>query len=451
MNIQYFAKSLCLILVLFLGTSALNKTEWGFYGHKRINRMAVFTLPQEMIRFYKKNIEYITEHAVDPDKRRYATKHEAVRHYIDIDHWGENPFDVVPRHLSEAIIKFCDFTLYTETGDTLHLLGNELNHSNLRIVDASNRLYRNVKGEEVTFTNTAYSDFRGDFMIVKEDAPKIFGKDSLVIPMETLNAFCRDYIMPQYYEDQWKLEGDTINKFLKPFNPRVKIVGGEVKDNFSEYGILPFHLVSYIERLTQAFENQNEGKILRLSAEIGHYIGDAHVPLHTTENYNGQLTDQDGIHGFWESRIPELFADDNYDFWVGKAKYIEDSEDFFWEIIMESHSHLDSVLLIEKELSQTFPKDKQYCYETRGTSTVRTQCKEYAAAFHDRMNGMVEARMTTAVHAIGSVWFTAWVNAGQPNLQKMDEYVLNKEEKKQLEKEEKLFRKGDPKGRKHGQ
>ena len=66
---------------------------WGFWGHKRINRMAVFSLPPEMVTFYKKNIEFITEHAVDPDKRRYAIKEEAPRHYIDLDHYGANPFD----------------------------------------------------------------------------------------------------------------------------------------------------------------------------------------------------------------------------------------------------------------------------------------------------------------------------------------------------------------------
>ena len=80
------------IVVLLVILSFSIPSEWGFWGHRRINRMAVFTLPPEMISFYKKHIEYITEHAVDPDKRRYATKHEAYRHYIDIDHWGEYPF-----------------------------------------------------------------------------------------------------------------------------------------------------------------------------------------------------------------------------------------------------------------------------------------------------------------------------------------------------------------------
>ena len=62
--------------------------------------MAVFTLPPDMMVFYKKNIEYVTDHAVDPDKRRYSTEGEAARHYIDIDHYvhnGEDPFEVMPK------------------------------------------------------------------------------------------------------------------------------------------------------------------------------------------------------------------------------------------------------------------------------------------------------------------------------------------------------------------
>jgi len=71
-----------------------------------------------MLTFYKKNIEYITEHAVDPDKRRYATKLEAVRHYIDIDHWDTYPFENVPRKYAQAILKYSDVQIINERGDT---------------------------------------------------------------------------------------------------------------------------------------------------------------------------------------------------------------------------------------------------------------------------------------------------------------------------------------------
>ena len=70
---------------------------WGFHAHKMINRYAVFTLPTELFGFYKKNIDYITEHAVDPDKRRYAILEEGPRHFIDIDHYGSYPFPELPR------------------------------------------------------------------------------------------------------------------------------------------------------------------------------------------------------------------------------------------------------------------------------------------------------------------------------------------------------------------
>ncbi len=410
------------IVSLILFSSFAAGPMWGFYGHKRINRMAVFTLPPEMIGYYKKNIEYITEHAVDPDKRRYATKHEGVRHYVDIDHWverGEDPFEVVPKHLDDAVIKWGSIDLTLESGEILPLMGKDV------------------------------SELRGDYIIIKGSSQEIFQKDSVVVPMEEFRKFYKEHFKPLYYEDEWIIEAAPLLSFFNSYGIRNDIQSAQMVDNFSEYGILPYHLVAMYNKLVRAFESKDEGRILRVSAEIGHYIGDAHVPLHTTENYNGQLTNQDGIHGFWESRLPELFADDNYDFWVGKAEYIGNPRDYYWDVIAESHSYVDSVLTIEKSLSITFPQDQQYCYEQRLERTVRVQCTAYATAFHDRLDGMVEKRMTDAVHCIGSTWFSAWVDAGQPTLRRLDEYEITEEERKQLEEEEKMFRAGEIKGRNH--
>ena len=43
------------------------------------------------------------------------------------------------------------------------------------------------------------------------------------------------------------------------------------------------------------------------------------------------ITDQKGIHGFWESRIPELLAEKEWDFFIGKAEYIKNPADFIWQ------------------------------------------------------------------------------------------------------------------------
>ena len=345
--------------------------EWGFYGHRLINKLAVFCLPQDVLPFFKKNIEYLTEHAVDPDKRRYATRHEAARHYIDIDAWGTFPFKEVPRDFNSALVKYSHYKL--------------------------------VNGQDTSALIASTTDSL--FLLMDADSLTVY-----TTPMDSFRLFFRNYIRPQYYEDEWTVTTGAVDSNLQLQGMLL------VEDHFSQEGILPYHLSSMKAWLTKAFTEGDVDRILRLSAEFGHYIGDAHVPLHTTRNYNGQLTDQVGIHAFWESRIPELFAEAEYNFIVGRAEYIENTNKYFWDVVLDSHKLLDDVLDIEKELSKTFPNDKQYCYDERLDRTIRVQCPEYAKAYQDRMNGMVEARMQDAILSIASVWYTCWVDGGQPDL-----------------------------------
>ena len=306
-NLLKFRTVLLLLLPLLLavGMSSENmrkelnssSNKWGFFGHKRINRVATFTLPSEMFGFFKEHLEYLTEHAVDPDKRRYAVDGEAQRHYIDIDHYikpGEDPFAVVPKKWDDAIEKFTE---------------------------------------------------------------------------DTLQA----------------------------------------------YGIVPWHIKVMKYRLQRAFESKNVDLILKYSADIGHYIGDAHVPLHTTENYNGQMTNQKGIHGLWESRLVEINSED-YDYFIGKAQYIDNIEDFIWDAVKASHLAVDSVFKLELEVTADMDPDAKYSFEQRGNATVAVYSYECSQEYHRRMNGMVERRLRSAILAVGSIWYTAWVDAGQPSL-----------------------------------
>lgn len=412
------AKTSLFAFALFFISTGLY--DWGFFAHRRINRMAVFTLPPEMMVFYKKNIEYITDHAVDADKRRYVTKHEAVCHYIDIDHWGEYPFSDLPRNWTDVLMKYTNVFIVDSENDTIQIFDNEL-----------------------------IADDNG-FITLRNGLDKTTG-DSLnnSIPFETYKSFFSNNILKNYYEEEWSINCDSLKFIFSELGVNNDCQTAFAKDQFSAFGILPYHLKKVQKRLTKAFEVKDEKKILQLSADIGHYIGDAHVPLHTTENYNGQLTDQLGIHAFWESRIPELFADAEFNYFVGKADYIENPSVFFWDIVLSSNALVDSVLLIEKELSQQFPQDKQYCFDQRGESTVRTQCKEYAAAYRKRMKGMVEERMKNSIYSIGCAWYTAWIDAGQPDLSDMksnDNYELLKAQKQS---DEVKLKGGQIKGRDH--
>ncbi|MEL6865129.1 MAG: zinc dependent phospholipase C family protein [Bacteroidota bacterium] len=412
---------LLILATLLLSSWGRSEEDWGFFGHRRINRMAVFTLPAKLAAFYKQNIEFVTEHAVDPDKRRYATRHEAVRHYIDIDHWGTYPYEEVPRKWTDALIKYTELYIIDNRGDTLMLPYNRLlywSRDSLSEIEA-NQLNR-------------YSETQNSSL------------------QKRYQQFFNNHILPNYYEDEWPLPIDSLQALCLRFGDDFgSFQTAFAIDRFSEYGILPYNLLQMQRRLTQAFVRKDIRRILRLSADFGHYVGDAHVPLHTTENYNGQFTDQVGIHAFWESRIPELFADQQFDFFVGPASYIDDPSTYFWDIVLDSHVLLDSVLLIEKRLSETFPSDQQYCYEERLNRNVRTQCRAYAAEYNRQMKGMVEKRMQEAISAVGDVWYTAWVDAGQPNLREAEEYSLSEEERQKREEVDRLYREGDAKGREH--
>ncbi len=371
---------------LVISIAWIKPEAWGFYGHRLINRMAVFTLPPEMMGFYKKHIEYMTEHAVDPDKRRYATKHEAVRHFIDIDMWDKIPFDNLPRDFEEAIIKYCKIK-FIRNGDTLYF-------------------EKSITPDTFALHTSA------------------FGGVKLEIDYKLFVKYWKKIIRPMYYEDEWRLSGYDLDELFGTNYFQKNKIDVLIEDHFSEHGIVPYHLESMMFKLTKAFEIKDYVAILRHSAEFGHYIGDAHVPLHTTKNYNGQLTNQVGIHAFWESRIPELFAENEYDFFVGKAEYIENPRDYFWNIIIKAHGHLDSVLMVERRLSQEFDQDRLYCFDERLNQTIRTQCPEYAEAYTKALGSMVEEQMRLSIHAIGSCIYTCWVNAGQPNLENFKEVTF---------------------------
>lgn len=318
-------KTLSLIVFSFI---SLHAFCWGFYGHKKINYFAVFLLPPEMMRFYKPQIDFLAEHAVDPDKRRYVIPEEGPRHYIDIDHYGNYPFNELPRKWNDAVAKFSEDTLM-------------------------------------------------------------------------------------------------------------------------QYGIVPWWIQSMLYKLTEAFKEKNQARILKLSAEIGHYIADAHVPLHANSNHNGQFTDQRGIHGFWESRIPELLAAREWDFFIGKADYIKNPGDFIWQRVLESAKASDSVLLFEKELSKTFPTDQKFSFEERNGVTIRQYSTAFSIAYDKKLNGMIERRMRQSIYAIASFWYTAWINAGQPDLKSLLNKELSADDLKEFEELNNAWKKASIKGRDH--
>ena len=290
--------SIFTLKTLFLAHILLFLCSWGFFCHQKINLQAIYSLPPELSGLFKKHALYISKHAIDPDKRRYAIPEEAANHYIDLDFYPEMAINELSLLESEAI------AIYTE-------------------------------------------------------------------------------------------------------------------DSLLKHGRLPWNIFKYMHFLENAFREQNESKIIQYATDLGHYIGDAHVPLHTTSNYNGQKTNQHGIHGLWESRIPELKFKD-YNLWVGKAQYLPHYEDSIWKCIWESHALVEKVLSNELLATQKVGTDRKYSIESRNGQSIKTYSPLFCSSYNQLLGNMIEQRLRKSILLTASCWYTCWVNAGKLSLEKLN-------------------------------
>lgn len=225
----------------------------------------------------------------------------------------------------------------------------------------------------------------------------------------------------------------------------------EVKTKYDEKflssnGILPWYMEDLMEKLTKSFKEKRKTEILFIAADLGHYMGDAHMPLHTSTNHNGQLTNQTGIHALWEAQLPEMFGS-NYNFYTGEAKFIPDVHKEIWRIILSSHSLVDTLLAADKEIRKKISEDKMYKKDANGKVlknkfNASVFSDEYATALNTALKGMVEKQMRASAIDVADFWFTAWVNAGKPDLNELDAPEVTKRNSKQLQEDITLWKKG---------
>ena len=185
----------------------------------------------------------------------------------------------------------------------------------------------------------------------------------------------------------------------------------------NDQGLGPWYTYYTYIKLIEAFKDRDERQIVLLSSDLSHYIADANVPLHTTSNYNGQKTGQTGIHGFWETRLPQIFSDE-YDFFVGRAEYIDDPQAKIWHAVFTANDLVDSIFIVERRATEAVGEDRKFSFEDRGKKSVRVYSEKFALEFHSLLP-TVEPQMRRSIKMVGDLWFTAWVEAGQPDLNDM--------------------------------
>jgi len=165
------------------------------------------------------------------------------------------------------------------------------------------------------------------------------------------------------------------------------------------YGLLPWQIGLYSQKLTDALRAHNWEDAKLSAAILAHYVAAAHDPFNTTANSDGKLSDQPGVNerfGFGLVDRYQLF------FFVkpNDATLIRDPTDHAFEMSFSAHAWLENILLADRRAHEGLP----------------AYTDEYYDRFYAQAGAVLIRQLSDASTDVGSYWMTAWINAGRPQL-----------------------------------
>ena len=166
----------------------------------------------------------------------------------------------------------------------------------------------------------------------------------------------------------------------------------------TDIGILPWAIINTCDSLKNAFMKKDWHKAMLIASDLGHYVGDAHMPMHITKNYNGQYTSQTGVHSRYESDLIGKYST-SISFPAGKGIYVSDISAYTFSMVYNNYNYVDSVLAADKAA-------KAAAGSTSGTV--------YLQKFWDNAGSFTILLFDKAAISISDLIYTCWVNAGSP-------------------------------------
>jgi hypothetical protein len=176
------------------------------------------------------------------------------------------------------------------------------------------------------------------------------------------------------------------------------------RDVVHEQGLLPWRTAEFFGRLQRTFESLKAepsgyalDNIVMFSAILAHYVEDGHVPLHSIVNYDGFKTNQNGVHGRWET---ELFERNRSRLKVAPspAKPVTDPRNFMFDALLASNRLAAGVLAAD----------------LKAVAGRQFYDDAYFDAFGKDQLGVMERRLNDSITAVASMIAGAWEQAGRP-------------------------------------
>lgn len=179
---------------------------------------------------------------------------------------------------------------------------------------------------------------------------------------------------------------------------------GETRAN--RVGRLPWRTAEVYDRLVGAFRAIGAGtspyaadNARYLSAVIAHYVQDGFQPLHAVANYDGQLTNQRGVHGRFETELVKR----NWAKLTHRPVVVTpigDVKTFMFSTVVESARLATDVLAADRKAA-----NGRTNYDDR-----------YYTRFYQDVRSLLEARLAASANGAASVIAAAWTEAGKPDL-----------------------------------
>lgn len=197
--------------------------------------------------------------------------------------------------------------------------------------------------------------------------------------------------------------------FYKEFNDGIIIMSRDSLNKLygeqvvTKEGILPWATETTYYKLIHAFKEKEKDKVLLYASDLAHYVGDGHQPLHATVNYNGQLSNQKGIHFRYEIEMLDQYLNiigKNYDDQV--PYYVNSIPGLIFNYIAEANNYVELILSADKFASKkTDGKFDQEYYRLLWFKTKYVTLNE----------------INSAALSLSSLIYSAWMDAGKPTFE----------------------------------
>ena len=162
-------------------------------------------------------------------------------------------------------------------------------------------------------------------------------------------------------------------------------------------GILPFSIIATTDSIKKYFQLNNYQKAMLHAADLGHYVGDGHQPLHITRNYDGQYTNQNGVHSRYETQM--INRDSAYiTYSFENAVYVSNINQFVFNFLYHNYTYVDSVLK----------------YDSIAHAMAGNYNTNYYQIYWQLAGNFTIMLFNNASHFITDLVYTAWVNSGSP-------------------------------------